>query len=251
MKLRVLGNTGRYLAPLSGGSGYLVESGGTRILLDCGGGVREALVRLGVDRVDAVLISHFHHDHVLDLMTMRELVRKDVPLLVPPGETPRLQDLARAFAFRGPFEVEGPVVEATPGHVREVGPLRLAFAPTKHSAPSFATRIEDDAGASLVYASDTAPCAPLVDLARGCDELLMHTLMPSVDPASNHAQRHATAQTAAQVAVAAGARTLLLSHRWHGSADADMLAHARAHPRVSLLRDGEERLIRPGSGTPS
>lgn len=251
MRLRVLGNTGRYLAPLSGGSGYLVESGETRVLLDCGGGVRDALALLGVDRVDAVVLSHFHHDHVLDLITMRELVARDVPLLLPPGEAARLQDLARAFAFRGPFEVEGPVVEAGPGRVQAVGPLRLTFAHTKHSAPSFATRIEDEAGAALVYASDTAPCAPLVDLARGCDALLMHALMPAVDPASNHAQRHATAESAARLAGEAEARDLLLSHRWHGSADADMIAHARAYPRVHLLREREERIIRPGSGTPS
>lgn len=245
MLLRVLGNTGRYLAPLTGGSGYLVESGGTRVLLDCGGGVREALARLGVDRVDAVLVSHFHHDHALDLIAMRELLAPDVPLLVPPGEAGRLQDLARAFAFRGPFAVDGPVVEAV--GTRRVGPLTLTFAPTKHSAPSFATRIEDAEGATLVYAGDTAACAPLVDLAHGADLLLMHTLLPTVDPASSHAQRHATAETAAQVAREAGARTLLLSHRYHESKDEDMLAHARAHPRVELARDGEGRLIRRGT----
>ena len=249
MHLRVLGNTGRYLAPLSGGSGYLVESGGTRVLLDCGGGVRDALVRLGVERIDAMVVSHFHHDHVLDLITMRELLPEGVPLLLPPGEAERLQDLARAFAFRGPFEVGGPVVEAA--GPMDVGRLRLSFAPTRHSAPSFATRLEDAEGAALVYASDTAPCAPLADLARRCDLLLMHALMPSVDPVSSHARRHSTAETAAQVAAEAGAGALLLSHRWVGSADADMLAAAKGHPRVELAQDGEERLIRRGSGTPS
>jgi ribonuclease BN (tRNA processing enzyme) len=249
VKLRVLGNTGRYLAPLSAGSGYLLESGDARVLLDCGGGVRDALARLGVDRVDAVVVSHFHHDHVLDLITMRELLAPDVPLLLPPGETERLEDLARAFAFRGPFEVQGPVVEAH--GARQVGSLRLTFAPTRHSAPSFATRVEDGSGASLVYASDTAPCAPLVDLARGADLLLMHALLPAVDRGSSHAQRHATAETSAQVAREAGAGTLLLSHRYHESKDADMLAHAKAHPRVELARDGEARLIRRDTGRPS
>lgn len=250
MRLRVLGNTGRYLAPLTGGSSYLVEADdGTRVLLDCGGGAREALVRLGVDRVDALVVSHFHHDHVLDLMTIRDLLLRDVPLFVPQGERDRLQDLARAYAFRGPFEVEGPVVEAAPGKVHEVGPMRLAFAPTRHSAPSFATRVEGPDGFALVYASDGAPCDTLRDLARGCDLLLMHALMPSVDPESNHAKRHSTAETAGRLAREADARRLLLSHRYHASRDEDMLALAReSHPRVELARDDAEYPL-TGRGT--
>lgn len=249
MRLRVLGNTGRYLAPLSGGSGYLVEADdGTRVLLDCGGGVRDELARLGVDRVDALVLSHFHHDHVLDLMTIRDALDARTTLFLPLGETPRLQILARAFAFRGPLEMAGPVVEPAPGTTYEVGPLRLRFAPTRHSAPSIATRL-DDAEGSLVYASDTAPCDPLRDLARGCDVLLMHALMPTVDPASGHAARHSTAETAARLAADAGVGTLLLSHRYQKSEDADMLAHARAHPHVVLARDRMELAVvkRPGT----
>lgn len=245
MRLRVLGNTGRYLAPLSGGSCYLVEADdGTRLLLDCGGGAREALVRLGVDRVDALVVSHFHHDHVLDLMAMRDLLHADVPLFLPPGERDRLQDLARAFAFRGPFEVEGPVVEAAPGAVHSVGPMRLTFAPTRHSAPSVATRVEGPDGFAFVYASDGAPCDALRGLARGADLLLMHALIPAVDPESSHAKRHSTAETAGVLAAEVGAARLLLSHRHHASRDEDMLAlAARSHPRVELARDGAERAL--------
>lgn len=246
MRLHVLGNTGRYLAPLTGGSCYLVEADdGTRVLLDCGGGAREALAARGVDRVDAVVVSHFHHDHVLDLVPLRDVMDARTTLFVPPGERARLQDLARAFAFRGPWDDKGPVVEPAPGDAHQVGLLRLSFAPTRHSAPSMATRLVDADGATLVYASDTAPCAPLVDLARGCDLLLMHALLPTVDPESGHARRHTTAETAAHLARDAGAKTVLLSHRYHASRDEDMLAHARAHPRVELARDGEARAVTP------
>lgn len=53
----------------SKGNALLVESGGTRVLLDCGFGPRELalrLERLGVtpDSIDAVLVSHEHADHV-------------------------------------------------------------------------------------------------------------------------------------------------------------------------------------------
>lgn len=242
MRLRILGNTGRYLAPLSGGSSYLVEAGDTRILLDCGGGAREALARLGVRRVDALVLSHFHHDHVLDLVTIRDALDARTSVFVPPGEGARFEDMASAFAFRGSFDLDGPLLEARPDEAHGIGPFTLRFALTQHSAPSFATRIEQD-GASLVYASDTTACAPLEELARGCDLLLMHTLLPTVDPASAHAKRHATAETAAALAARAGAKRLLLSHRFHESRDEDMLAAARAHPRVELARDGAEVVL--------
>jgi len=160
VRLRVLGNTDRYLAPRSGGSGYLLESdAGARILLDCGGGIADAL---GDEPLDALVISHFHHDHVLDLMRLKDALPKGMPIVVPPGEAARFDDLARAFAFRGPFEAPGPVVEARgPLRVRDI---EMRFAPTRHSAPAFATRI-----GGLVYASDTAPCDALVELARGCE----------------------------------------------------------------------------------
>ncbi|HWH07734.1 MAG TPA: MBL fold metallo-hydrolase [Candidatus Thermoplasmatota archaeon] len=248
MRLTVLGNAGGYLAPLSGGSSYLVESGGVRVLLDCGGGAREALAARGVARVDALVLSHFHHDHVLDFMTIRDAFPEGMPIVVPRGEAGKLQAMADAFAFRAAYAPPGPLLEEAQ---LEVGPLRLTFAPTRHSAPSMATRIEDDEG-TLVYASDSAPCSTLADLARGADWLLMHALLPDVAPGSGHAQRHSTARTAGRLAAEAGAGTLLISHRHHSSADADMLREAAAsHPRVELARTGASYLIRPEGGRPS
>lgn len=238
MRLTVLGNTGRYLAPLSGGTGYLVEEGGTRVLLDCGGGVREAYARLGGGPLDAVVLSHFHFDHVQDFVTMRGALRAETLVFLPPGEEKRLDALAQAYVFRGPWDEPHALVEAREGEALRVGALRLTFAPTRHSAPSFATRLDGPAG-SLVYAGDTAACEPLARLAEASDVLLMHTLLPTVDPESSHAKRHATAETAARLAADAGAKRLLLSHRFHESRDEDMLAAARARfPRAELARDG-------------
>lgn len=237
MNLTVLGNTGRYLAPLSGGSGYLVESdGGARVLLDCGGGVREALARREVARLDAVVLSHFHHDHVLDFPTVRDLLDAGTRVFVHPGEERRLLALADAYAFEGPFELPGPLVAAWPDQRHTVGDLTLSFAPMRHSAPCAATRLDGPSG-SLVYASDTAPNASLDKLARNADLLLLHALIPDVEPESHHAGIHHTAKSAAETANRVGAARLLLSHRWHGSHDEDMLAAAKGHPDVVLARD--------------
>src|SRR5690348_12268235 len=52
----------------SEGNGLLVESGTTRILIDCGFGVRDTavrLARLGVEpeSITAILVTHEHNDH--------------------------------------------------------------------------------------------------------------------------------------------------------------------------------------------
>lgn len=237
MKLTVLGNAGRYLAPLSSGSAYLVEAGDARVLLDAGPGARDGLARLGVERLDAVVLSHFHFDHVLDLVTLTGAMDARTTLVIPEGERKRLDALAAAYAFDGAFALAGPIVEAT-GSI-EVAGARLRFAPTQHSAPSFATRVEAG-GRALVYASDGAPCAPLKGLARDADLLLMHTLIPTVEPASAHARIHATAQTAGLLARDAGARRLLLSHRHWESPDAAMReAAGKSFASVELAREEE------------
>lgn len=240
MKLTVLGNPARYLAPLSGGSSYLVEAGSARILLDAGPGARAALADLDPGAIDAVWISHMHHDHVLDLPTIGAALDDDVRMWMPLGERRRLDALAEAYAWTSPFSTptgQGTLAEATDASEATLRGARIRFAKTQHSAPSMAIRIDAD-GKSLVYASDTAPCDALRRLARGADLLLMHTLLPTVEPESEHARIHSTAETAGALAREVGARTLLLSHRFHGSGDGEMReAAAASFGRVELARD--------------
>ena len=50
-------------------SGYLVEGGGQVVLLDCGPGVFSKLrTVVEYQSVDAIVISHLHADHILDLV---------------------------------------------------------------------------------------------------------------------------------------------------------------------------------------
>ncbi len=254
VRVTVLGNPDRYLAPLSGGSSYLVEAGGARVLLDCGGGAAAALAAANFEGTfDAVVLSHFHFDHVLDLPMIRDVFGPGTTFFIPQGERARLDALAEAYVFRGEktlaeaasglapaakYDLPGTVVEVAQGTAATVGPLSFTFARSRHSAPSFATRIAHAARA-FVYASDTAPCDSVAELARDADLLLAHTLLPTVEPDSNHAQVHTTAQTAATLALASGARRLLLSHRYWESVDAAMLEAASAHENVTLASHGE------------
>lgn len=63
--LTVRGSGGPFAQPARASSGYLLEAGRIRLLVDCGGGVFERLGRTGVDpaTLSAVLLTHTHIDH--------------------------------------------------------------------------------------------------------------------------------------------------------------------------------------------
>src|SRR5262245_66297905 len=83
MRLTVVGCSGSYPGPDSAASCYLVEAGGTRIVLDLGNGALGSLQRYtNLDGIDAVLLSHLHPDHCLDLCSyyIYRRFRPDRPL---------------------------------------------------------------------------------------------------------------------------------------------------------------------------
>src|ERR671919_273244 len=69
MRITVLGKSPAWQDAGGACSGYLVEDAGTTLLLDCGNGVFGKLrARVDYTEIDAVLISHLHADHFLDLV---------------------------------------------------------------------------------------------------------------------------------------------------------------------------------------
>ncbi|MBI0392649.1 MBL fold metallo-hydrolase [Thermoactinomyces sp. CICC 24226] len=67
MRWTVLGCHSPYPAPGGGTPGYLLEAEGKKILIDCGSGILARLVeRIAIEALDAVLLSHLHHDHIVD-----------------------------------------------------------------------------------------------------------------------------------------------------------------------------------------
>ena len=69
----------------------LLRAGGRRILVDCGEGTQQQLLRsIGLPELDAVFITHFHLDHWLGLLGMLKTFdlrgrEKDLTVYGPPG----------------------------------------------------------------------------------------------------------------------------------------------------------------------
>lgn len=244
MQITVLGCAGTFPGPASGCSSYLVEHDGFRLMLDAGYGAVGALQRHGgLQALDAVLLSHLHADHCIDLVAYSYARFYDPAGCAPPlpvyGPAGTAQRIANAIETSRP-EWLGQVYDwrLLDGTPVEIGPFRVSMVRTNHPVECWATRIEA-AGRVLAYSGDTGACEGLVDLARDADLFLCEASF--LDEPANPEGVHLCGRQAGEYAARAGARALMLTHLVAAWGDEQAtLAEAKA------VYDGDLRLARDG-----
>lgn len=231
MRLTVLGSAASHAAAGQACAGYLVESGDTSVLFDCGNGVIANLYQ-AIDpyTLDAVFLTHNHPDHYADIYSMQAMLRyapqgplPPLPLYAPESLFETMQLLLSdrgASEFREAFAFT-PLLASTP--VR-VGALEVTPIEVDHTDPTFAL-VARDGTAMLCYTSDTAPGARARAAAHGADLLLAEATLPK---AFAGASPHMTAGEAGALAREAGASRLILTHVWPTNDRAAMLDAAAA-----------------------
>ncbi len=230
--LTVLGCAGSHTGVGRMCSGYLVEAEGTRLLLDAGNGSTANLQRfVAIRDLDAIVVSHRHVDHCIDLIGCYYNLRFD------PGFTRRIPLYAPAevhTTLAGLLSGDSPMTfddvydhtEVAHGDQVPVGPMTLSFAHSRHPVPTVSTRIEV-AGTTLVYSGDSAGGPELVEIARGADLLLCEATWAGY-PQDHPPDIHLTGAQAAAVAQQAGVGQLVLTHIAGGTDRDAVLAEARA-----------------------
>jgi ribonuclease BN (tRNA processing enzyme) len=178
-------------------SGFFVESGEIRLLLDCGPGVVHNMARFGLpwQRVTHVALSHFHNDHIGDvpmlLFALAHGVRppREAPLAVlgPAGTRERLGRLEHALGghVSDPgFPLE--VAELGDGDVHDLGGgVRLVAGRTRHTENSLAFRVEHG-GAVLGYTGDTGPSDDVAAFLHGVDSAICECALPEDEAMETH-----------------------------------------------------------------
>ncbi|MDI2029924.1 MBL fold metallo-hydrolase [Saccharopolyspora sp. TS4A08] len=239
MKLTVLGCAGSIPGPDSPASGYLLESGGTRIALDLGNGTLGAMQRfLDPFDLDALLFSHLHPDHCADFGALAVYRRyrpnppydpraRRLPVVGPANSPERLAalyapnaeelaetDLSDVFEFR-PVSTE-PVT---------VGPFTIRAVEVAHLCQTWGFRVEAE-GRVLAYTGDTGPCEQLTDLAAGAHALLAEASWEHHEDAPENV--HLSGRQAGEVAETSGAERLLVTHLVPWTDHAAIEAEAKA-----------------------
>jgi ribonuclease BN (tRNA processing enzyme) len=222
VRITVLGKSPAWQDAGGACSGYLVESGGTRLLLDCGCGVLGKL-RTVCDyaAVDAVVISHLHADHILDLIPFasaltygpRTAAGGPRPALhVPPGGRARLSALSSAAGMTAEHvERAFALAEYDPAATMAAGALRVRFRAVPHYVETHAVEISNGA-ARLTFGADSGPSDDLCDFARDTDLLLIEATLDVPDDAGDGDRGHLTPREAGEHGRRAGARRLVLTH---------------------------------------
>jgi ribonuclease BN (tRNA processing enzyme) len=224
----------------SSGASYLVGSAGAAVLLDLGQGSFPRLVAaIEPSELDAVVISHLHPDHFIDLIPLRHYLAyqhrpaRSVRVIAPSGLSTRIDALHDEPGFTAisldlePFG--GPVT---------LGDVTLEARRVTHTANSHAVRIAPAAGPGLVYSGDCGVAADLAPLIRPGDALLVEVSFGAgpVPPGA----LHLNADAIAGLVGSPGPGLVLLTHL--------QMALDRERP-VEIVRsatDAPVRLVEPG-----
>lgn len=220
MRITVAGSGTAAPEPDRACSGYFVEHGDTRLLLDCGPGVVHHLARFGLPwhRLDHLAITHFHNDHIGDIPMLLFALkwgrrqRRSEPLAVwgPPGIEDRMRRLARALGDHVldpgfPLDVR----ELEPGQeARLADDLSLLTAETPHTAESVAYRVEAAGGGVLGYTGDTGPSPAVARFLSACDVLIAECSLADDDAIPTHL----SPSSLADMARAASPGRLVVTH---------------------------------------
>lgn len=260
MELIVLGAAPAYTDRRgSAASSYLLRTNGTgasagptgageavaapALLLDLGQGAFANLAaEIEPSTLTAILVSHLHPDHFIDLVPLRHYLKWEfapsrcVTVLGPAD----LADRIDALNGEAGFAAEALEIGGLSEGVHHLGPFEVEARRVTHTAESYAMRVSlaGGSGPGLVYSGDCSRVSDLIPLVRQGDTLLSEASF-GAGPIAPGAQ-HITSGDAARVAAEGGAARLLLTHILSGHSRANTLAAAQS------IFSGPSRLVTEG-----
>lgn len=204
MRITLLGTGCPTVSTERYGPAQVLSAGSSNVLVDCGSGVTQRLVAAGVPgrELDAVLLTHLHSDHIVDLF---QLVvsswhqGRDRPQRIfGPRGTRRyvdgLMDLWRPELEQRIAHEQRPsttalqveVTEVAAGETLTLGAFRIAVIEVDHKpvTPAFGF-VFQAGGRRIALSGDTRACPALIAAARGADilvhDVFVHREMPVIE----------------------------------------------------------------------
>lgn len=232
----VLGGCGGWPEPGRACAGFLLEYDGFRVALDLGYGTLPRLLsELGsvtASGLDAVVVTHDHPDHVVDLHGLfrarlygAERGRR-IALYAPEAVLERITDLEdgdRAAAD------DVFVWRPLPAEAYDIGPFRLESRLLSHYVPNAGVRLSTPE-VTVAYTGDTGADPNVPEIGRDADLFIVDATdryqQAGTPGPPDHRAMNMTSREAAEAAAAARAQRLMLTHFWPGNDRDRSLAEA-------------------------
>lgn len=234
MEITVLGSGTISSSLRRNASGLAVRTSGTWLLVDMGPGTLRRLCEARIDHrwIDVVLITHFHPDHVSDLVpylfasNYEYGERREEPFFIvgPRGLEQFYEGLVGTYGeWIVPVGERMRMIELHPDRfdVFTHNEVTVQSAPAAHRFPCVSYRIEAD-GASVTVSGDTDMNEHLVTLARETDCLICESSLPD----GFKVEGHLVPSEAGRIASAANAKRLILTHFYPPCDSADVVTEA-------------------------
>jgi ribonuclease BN (tRNA processing enzyme) len=239
MRLTIIGCWGGYPKANEASSGYLLEQDGFQLLIDCGSGVLSKLQNyIKPEKLDAVVLSHYHPDHIADIGVLQHarLIQgflgqrsQCLPIyghLFNEQEFAKLtyKDITKGIAY-------------DPNEQLQVGPFAIRFLQTDHPVPCYAMRIEANKKA-LVYTADTSYKEEFAAFSEGANLLLSECNLYAGYDGKNAG--HMTSTDAGNLASQAKVKQLILTHLPHFGNLEQLVQEASQyyHGKIQLAFEG-------------
>lgn len=188
VRVQVLGSGGPFAPGGRHQACIVLESDAGRVLLDCGATALLSLARAGIDpaSIDAVVVTHFHGDHIgglpfliaesqWNLPWSEDRLPRRTPLVIagPLGTAERVQQVTALFDYGAAFTaMNGQGLlrfqTLTPQRPTTVGPVTVTAYPVPHTAGSVALRV-GFGNRVIAYSGDAAWTDTLLTVAERAD----------------------------------------------------------------------------------
>lgn len=225
MKITVIGCWGAYPEKNEATTGYLLQTGEHNILIDCGSGILSRIQEyIPLNKIDSVILSHYHGDHVADI----------IPLQYEVGISRKLGKRDKKIQIYG-HDLSSKFNELTLKGVSDgnkidnnieviIGKLKVTFKWVKHPVPTLAMRFEES-GKVFAYSGDTEWCDGVIDIAKDADLFICETSLYNNE--YGKVKGHLTAGEVGKIANINNVKKLVLSHLPHyGNLD-DLVKEAK------------------------
>ena len=230
MDLVVLGAGPAYTDRIGAtGAAYLLRHPDGSLLLDLGQGSFPRLAaELDPTSLEAILVTHLHPDHFVDLVPLRHYLRWH---LSPPGRVRVLGPLGLADRLDGlhaepGFSAGALDIEAIGLGLRTIGPFEIETGVVTHTNESYGIRVAIGGGQGLVYSGDCGRADDLDALIRPGDVLLSEVSFGPGPVPSDAA--HLAGPEVGRLATRTRAASVLLTHLLMGQDRDATIASVRA-----------------------